>query len=81
MVAILMMSAKMAVLDLLKIEIFWNKGYDVKIYVHDVINQVLLHESIHIVDVVMWPHNLSFIRIWTEKPLFSRGGLDWSSII
>ena len=81
MVAILMMLAKMAILDLLKIEVFWNKGYDFKIYVHDVINQILLRESIHIVDVVMWPHNLSFIRIWTEKTLFFRGGLDWSSIV
>ena len=41
MVAILMMSAKMATLGLLKIKVFWNKGYDVIIYVHDVTNQIL----------------------------------------
>ena len=55
MVAILMMSAKMATLGLLKIKIFWNKGYDVIIYVHDVTNQILSRESNCIVDVVMWP--------------------------
>ena len=49
------MSAKMATLGLLKIELFWNKSYDVKIYVHDVINKMLLHESNYIVDVVLWP--------------------------
>ena len=49
------MSAKMANLGLLKIELFWNKSYDVKIYVHDVINKMLLHESNYIVDVVLWP--------------------------
>ena len=49
------MSAKMANLGLLKIELFWNKSYDVKIYVHDVINKILLHESNYIVDVVLWP--------------------------
>ena len=30
-----MMSAKMATVDLLKIKLFWNKGYDVIIFVHD----------------------------------------------
>ena len=44
MVAILMMSAKIATLGLLKITIFWNEGYDVIIYVHDVTNQILSRE-------------------------------------
>ena len=54
MVTILMMSAKIATLDLLKIKVFWNKGYDVIIFVHDVINKTLSRESNYIVDVVMW---------------------------
>ena len=36
MLAILIMSAKLATLGLLKIKVFRNKGYDVKISVHDV---------------------------------------------
>ena len=50
-----MMSAKMATQGLLKTTVFWNKGYDVKIPVHDVTNKVLLRDSNYIVDVVMWP--------------------------
>ena len=34
-VKILMMSAKMATLGLPKLRVFWNKGYDVIISVHD----------------------------------------------
>ena len=55
MVKILMMSAKMATPGLLKIKVFWNKGYDVIISVHDVTNKILSHGSNHTVDVVMWP--------------------------
>ena len=36
MVAILMMSAKLATLGFLKIKVFQNKGYDVIISSHDV---------------------------------------------
>ena len=50
-----MMSAKMATLGLLKIKVFWNKGYDVIIFVHDVTNKILSRDSNYIVDVVMWP--------------------------
>ena len=49
------MSAKMATPDLLKITAFWNKGYDVIIYVRDVTNKILSRASNYIVDVVMWP--------------------------
>ena len=49
------MSAKMGTLGLLKITLFWNKGYDVIIYVYDAINKNLSHDSNYIVDVVMWP--------------------------
>ena len=36
MLTILMMPAKMATLGVLKLKVFWNKGYDVIIFVHDV---------------------------------------------
>ena len=49
------MSAKMATLSLLKIEMFWNKGYDVIISVHDVTNKILSPNSNSTVDVAMWP--------------------------
>ena len=50
-----MMSAKMATSGLLKIKVFWNKGYYVINSVYDVTNKILSHDSIYIVDVVMWP--------------------------
>ena len=53
MVTILMMSAKVATLGLLKINVFWSEGYDVMISVHDVTNNILSLDSDHIVDVVM----------------------------
>ena len=49
-----MMSAKLATLDLLKIKIFWNKGYEVTISVHDATNKILSRDSKYIVDLVMW---------------------------
>ena len=55
MVTILMISGEMAPLDHLKIDVFWNKDYDVIIYVHDVTNKVLSRDSNYIVDAVMWP--------------------------
>ena len=54
-VAILMMSEKLATLGPLKIKTFWNKGYDVILSVYDVTSKVLLHDSNFIVDNVMWP--------------------------
>ena len=51
-VAILMMSAKLAALGLLKIKVFQNEGYDAIVFVHDVINKILSYESNDIVDVV-----------------------------
>ena len=87
-VTILMKSAKMATLGLLKIKIFWNNVYDVMIFVHDVTNKVLPLDSYHVVDAVMSPkfgnsitstreviNNLNFIKIWQEKPHFE--GLPW----
>ena len=50
-----MISAKMTTPDLLKIKVFWNKGYDVMIFVHDATNKILSGKSNYIIDVVMWP--------------------------
>ena len=55
MVAILMMSAKMATPDLRKIKVFWKKGYGVIIFVNDVTNKILSRDLNYIVDVVTWP--------------------------
>ena len=51
---ILTMSAKVAIPGLLKITKFWDKGYDVKIYVDDVTNKTLSRDSNYIVDVSLW---------------------------
>ena len=77
MVTILMMSAKMAPKDCLRIKV---KGSDFIVSVHDVTNKILFHDSNYIADVVIWPKfgnssiymrdvNLNFIRISPEKPL------------
>ena len=50
-----MISAKMATPGLLKTTVFWNKGYDIIIYFHDVTNKILSPDLNYIVDVVMWP--------------------------
>ena len=66
MVTILMMSAKMATPVLLKIKVFWNKGYDVTNSVNDVTSKVLSRDSNYIVDVVMWPKFGNTIISMTE---------------
>ena len=53
MVAILMMSAKLVTLGLLKIKVFLNKDDDDIISVHDVTNKILCRNSNYIIDVVM----------------------------
>ena len=53
MVEILMMSAKLATLDSLKIKVFWNEFYDVIISVHDVTKKILSSGLNYTVDVVM----------------------------
>ena len=50
-----MMSAKLAILGLLKIKVFWSEGYDLIIYVHVVTSKILSRDSNYVVDVVMWP--------------------------
>ena len=54
MAAILMMSANLATLDLLKIRVFWNKSYDVMSYANGVTTKILSLDSNHIAVVVMW---------------------------
>ena len=54
-----MMSAKLATANLLKIkEIFkfWNKAYEVVIFVHRVTNKTLSCNSYYIVNLVMLPN-------------------------
>ena len=48
------MSAKMATPGLLKIKVFWKKGYDAIITIHDIINKILSRDSNYNVNVVMW---------------------------
>ena len=55
MVTILIMSAKLASLALLKLKIFQNKGYDVIILIldYDITNKTLSRDSNFIADVGM----------------------------
>ena len=56
MVPILIMSAKLTTLGLIKIKLFQGKGYDVIISVHDMtntMNQIISRESNYFVDVVI----------------------------
>ena len=53
MVAVFMMSAKLAILGLLRINLFCQKGYDFIISVHDISSKVLSRDSDCIVDVVI----------------------------
>ena len=50
-----MMSAKIATPGLLKLTVFWNKGYEVILHVDDAINKIFLRDLNYIVDVFMWP--------------------------
>ena len=45
MATILIISAKMATLGILKIKLFLNKGYDVIITAHDITNKFLPRDS------------------------------------
>ena len=51
MIAILMMSTNLATPGLREIKVFWNKGYDFIISVHDVTNKVFLLDANYTVDV------------------------------
>ena len=45
------MSRKITTLGLLKRKAFWNKGYDIMTFAHDVIKKYLLHDSNYVLDV------------------------------
>ena len=49
------MSAKMDTLGRFKVKLFWNKGYDAKIFVCDVKNKILSRDLDYIANMVMWP--------------------------
>ena len=51
----LIMLAKIGYSSLLKLKLFWNKGYDVIISAHDVTTKILLRDSNYFVGVVIWP--------------------------
>ena len=68
MIAILMMSTlKLAPLDFLEIKVFWKKGYNGIIFIHDVNNKILSRESNYIVDVVIWPKFGNYRNSMREK--------------
>ena len=55
MVTILVMSAKMATLGLLKLKVFWSNSYGVIVFAYDVTNKNLSRESNYTENVVMRP--------------------------
>ena len=64
-----MMSTKMATPGLLKITVFWSKGYDVIVLVDDVTNEISLRDSNYIVDLFMWPKFGSMREVITMSVL------------
>ena len=60
MVTILMMSAKMATLGLVEIRVFWKKGYDVIVFVHDVTKNFY-----HVIQIIlyMWSCDQSLVTV------------------
>ena len=56
----------MATPGLLKITVFWNKDYDVIVYVVDFTNKVLSRDSNYIVDVFVWPKFGNYSTSMTE---------------
>ena len=59
---LMMMSAKIATQGLLKIKIFWNKGYDVIISVHDITNKILSRDSNSIINLVKFGNSSISLR-------------------
>ena len=53
-IVVILMILKLATLSLLKIEVFWNEGYDAIISVHDATNEILPSDLKYIVDMAMW---------------------------
>ena len=48
------MATILMISGLLTIKVFWNKDYDVIIYVNELTNKILSRDSNYIVDAVMW---------------------------
>ena len=68
-----MIPAKLATLDLLRIKVFWSKGYDVKISVHEVTNKILSCDPNYMIGMVMWPKfGNKFVQIWPENQFYWR---------
>ena len=44
----------MASPGLLKMEVFWNEGYEAIIFVHDLRKKIFSRDLNYIIDVVMW---------------------------
>ena len=66
LVIILMILAKIAHPGLLKITVFWNKGYEVIISVNDVTNKILWHGSNYIADALMWLKFVTVAFLWEK---------------
>ena len=68
-------------------KLFWNNGYDVIIYVHEVTNKISSRDSDYMLDMDIWPKfgNSSisryFKRIWPEKKQFFEGLTIWLTIL
>ena len=85
--AILMMSAKVTTLAVLKRKILWNKTYDVLISVYDVTSKVLSSDSNA---TVIWSYDqslltLSFLREKVSWPQFykdlTRKTILWGGVL
>ena len=63
-----MMSGKLATPGLLKTTVFWNKGYDVLIPVHDVTSKILSCDSNYFVDVTCDQSLVTLAFLWEELP-------------
>ena len=62
-----MISAKMGSPGLLKITVFWNKGYGVKISVDDVTNKILWHDSNYFIEVLDHMSMFGYIRLESQN--------------
>ena len=67
LVKILMVSAKMATPSLLKIKVFWKKGYDVIISIHDLFSKILSGDSTYSVYVWWCDQSLVTAAFFWEK--------------
>ena len=64
-----MMSAKMATPGFLKTALFWNKGYDIIIPVHNMsmfLSKISPRDSNYVVDVVMWSSPVTLAFLWEK---------------